>query len=163
MKPGESSSSIVRPLVIAASLIALAAVPAAAGNNGKGKGKGKPAKTIEKQIKKSGKGNSGEAGAAHTKNAVRGAITSFERTTILDYLHAHPGAFGTPRGLPPGIAKNYARGKPLPPGIAKRYLPGNLVSRLPPRPGHDWIVVGRDVTLVERATRLVVDVLRSVL
>ena len=33
--------------------------------------------------------------------------------------------------LPPGIAKNVARGKPLPPGIAKKVLPPDLLVLAP--------------------------------
>src|SRR5262245_12550800 len=35
------------------------------------------------------------------------------------------------RPLPPGIAKNVARGKPLPPGIAKKKVPTTIVRHLP--------------------------------
>jgi hypothetical protein len=71
--------------------------------------------------------------------------------------------FGPPQGLPPGIAKNLARGKPLPPGIAKRYLPQSLLVQLPPRSGYEWIAVGRDILLVVAATAVIVDVLSDVL
>ena len=36
--------------------------------------------------------------------------------------------------LPPGIAKNLARGKSLPPGIAKQHLPLELQRALPAAP-----------------------------
>ena len=46
------------------------------------------------------------------------------------------------KGLPPGIAKNLARGKPLPPGISKKYLPDELRHALPPPPkGYERIIV----------------------
>ena len=64
-----------------------------------------------------------------------------------------------PVGLPPGIAKNYARGKPLPPGIAKRYLPADLRPRLPAYQGYELVVVDRDVLLVAIATGIIVDIL----
>lgn len=68
------------------------------------------------------------------------------------------------KSLPPGIAKNLARGKPLPPGIAKRGLPTDLEGRLPKlRAGLERIIVGDDVTIVEEGTRIVVDILRDVL
>ena len=60
--------------------------------------------------------------------------------------------------LPPGIAKNLARGKPLPPGIAKQHLPTDLVRRLPPvRHGYERVVVDGRVLLVETATQTIVD------
>ncbi len=36
--------------------------------------------------------------------------------------------------LPPGIAKNLARGKPLPPGIAKKTVPASMLGQLPSYP-----------------------------
>lgn len=65
-------------------------------------------------------------------------------------------------GLPPGIRKRLARGKPLPPGIAKRFLPGDLRSRLEIPRGYEVIEVGLDVLLVEVATNVVHDVLMDV-
>lgn len=64
------------------------------------------------------------------------------------------------KGLPPGIAKNLARGKPLPPGIAKRFLPDGLRQSLPAPPsGYERIVVDGKVLLVEIATRIIHDIL----
>src|SRR3546814_738377 len=64
--------------------------------------------------------------------------------------------------LPPGIAKNLARGKPLPPGIAKRGLPNTLTSRLSIPSGYELLSVGTDVLLVAIGTRIIADVLRDV-
>lgn len=47
--------------------------------------------------------------------------------------------------LPPGIAKNLARGKPLPPGIAKKYPPNAMLAQLPYHPGYEWRVAGSDL------------------
>ena len=63
-------------------------------------------------------------------------------------------------GLPPGIAKNLARGKPLPPGIAKQYLPSDLARRLPAPPaGFDYVVAAGKLLLVEAATQVVREIL----
>lgn len=63
-------------------------------------------------------------------------------------------------GLPPGIAKNFARGKPLPPGIAKQTLPSDLARRLPvPPAGLDYLVVAGKLVLVEAATQVVREIL----
>ncbi len=68
------------------------------------------------------------------------------------------------KGLPPGIRKNLARGKPLPPGIAKQYLPYELRQALPPvRDGHERVIVDGNILLVEIATQVVRDVLRDVI
>lgn len=65
--------------------------------------------------------------------------------------------------LPPGIARNLARGKPLPPGIAKQHLPQGLVQVLPAPPvGYERVVVDGKVLLVEVATRVIHDVLTDV-
>ena len=63
-------------------------------------------------------------------------------------------------GLPPGIAKNLARGKSLPPGIAKQHLPQELQRALPAAPaGYDRIIVDGKILLVEVATQVIHDVL----
>lgn len=69
---------------------------------------------------------------------------------------------GPASALPPGIAKNLARGKPLPPGIAKNF-DSRLISRLPYYEGYEWKQIGRDVVLVAIATAIVHEILRNVL
>ena len=73
----------------------------------------------------------------------------------------HPDDRLEEQGLPPGVAKNLARGKPLPPGIAKRYLPPDLLGRLPARPGYEWVAVGSDIALIAIATGVIVDILSA--
>lgn len=70
----------------------------------------------------------------------------------------HTGA----KPLPPGIAKNLARGKPLPPGIAKQQPTGYLLSTLPRVHGHEWYAVGRDLVLIQAGTLIVAEILREV-
>ena len=66
-------------------------------------------------------------------------------------------------GLPPGIAKNLARGKSLPPGIAKQHLPRELQRALPAAPvGYDRIIVDGKILLVEAATQVIHDVLMDI-
>lgn len=67
----------------------------------------------------------------------------------------------TAQPLPPGIAKNVARGKPLPPGIAKRALPADLLV-LAPKVDKDvsFAIVG-DVVVAMRGST-VIDVLTGV-
>jgi hypothetical protein len=63
-------------------------------------------------------------------------------------------------GLPPGIAKNLARGKSMPPGIAKQHLPVDLVTHLPSAPsGLEYLVVAGKLLLVDIATQVVREVL----
>ncbi|MGK2741043.1 anti-virulence regulator CigR family protein [Tepidicaulis sp. LMO-SS28] len=83
---------------------------------------------------------------------------SDEQRIIRDYFGSH---HVERQSLPPGIAKNLARGKPLPPGIAKRYLPGDLRGRLPYYEGYERLIVGDDVLLVAAATGIIVDILED--
>ena len=93
-------------------------------------------------------------------------FTAEEIRLIRAHYESHGGHKGTEKGkrkrkgLPPGIAKNLARGKPLPPGIAKQALPYDLRRALPPvRDGYERIVVDGKILLVEIATQIVRDVL----
>jgi hypothetical protein len=65
--------------------------------------------------------------------------------------------------LPPGIAKNLMRGKPLPPGIAKVFLPSDLVTQLPVYPGYEYIIVDRNVILLDSVNGTIVDILTNIL
>jgi hypothetical protein len=68
------------------------------------------------------------------------------------------------KGLPPGIAKNLARGKPLPPGIAKQQLPNDLLRQLPPvHNGYERVIIDGRVLLVDVATQVIHDVLTDAL
>lgn len=107
-----------------------------------------------------GKGHHAESGdSAAVAVGIEAMFSIEERNAIEGYFVQHP---ASPQRLPPGIAKNLARGKPLPPGIAKKALPGRLVSALPPRPGYQYVMAGSDVLLVEVATQVVTDILRNV-
>lgn len=135
----------MRTALLVASVLALSftlAGPATAQGNGKGKGakeNGSPAKT---------------ARAAPAKGAV-----DVEIRIIRDYFAS---SHQKPKPLPPGIAKNLARGKPLPPGIAKKLPPDDLMRRLPKRSGTRWILAG-DVVLLVDISDIVVDIVRAIL
>lgn len=77
-------------------------------------------------------------------------------------LASNMGAIGF-KPLPPGIAKNLARGKPLPPGIATRNLPDRLLKGLPTHVGYQWLAAGTDLILINTTSRIVADVLTGVL
>ncbi|WP_313651430.1 anti-virulence regulator CigR family protein [Pantoea sp.] len=64
--------------------------------------------------------------------------------------------------LPPGIAKQVARGKPLPPGIAKKSLPASMINELPYYPGYEWRAVGNDLVLIALSTAVVTAVINGV-
>ena len=107
-----------------------------------------------------GRGNGGSAGGSDTSVAVVFAFHDSDRVTFRDYFVAHK---ITAQPLPPGIAKNVARGKALPPGIAKKSLPPDLILGLGPRvqPGVTFAIVGDRVVALRSG--LVIDVMINVL
>ncbi|MGG2397543.1 anti-virulence regulator CigR family protein [Pseudomonas sp. SH1-B] len=91
---------------------------------------------------------------------VRGPSIDIGRVRII--LGENRQLIGPTSSLPPGIAKNLARGKPLPPGIAKNF-DSRLNARLPHYDGYEWKQIGRDVVLVAIASGIVYEILRNVL
>ncbi len=90
--------------------------------------------------------------------AVSVRFSTAERRIVSEYFAEHQYEV---KPLPPGIAKNLARGKPLPPGIAKRQLPADLQTRLQSRAGAEITIFGDRIVLLE-ASGLVVDILEGV-
>jgi len=151
-----TSSSLT--VALAATLALFAAGSALAQGQSQGKGGGKPAHAGAP--KNHGK-PAGDATTAATAAVIAGALLSErDRVTIHRYFEQHP---RPATDLPPGIAKNLARGKPLPPGIAKRGVPNDLRSRLSIPAGYELQTVGTDVVLIEAGTRVLADILRDVL
>src|SRR5262245_47033426 len=89
-----------------------------------------------------------------------GGVNLTAQRTIREYYADKPRAV---RELPPGVARNYARGRKLPAGIARRPLPPDLDARLPHQPGYQYIAVDRDVLLIAVSTGIVTDILLDVL
>jgi hypothetical protein len=87
--------------------------------------------------------------------SVQLTFTTAEQARITAWLVANAGSL---QPLPPGIARNLARGRPLPPGIARRAAPQALVSQLLPRPGYEVLVIGTAVVLARVGTALVQDI-----
>lgn len=131
---------------------ALLATPALANpGNGNGNGNG------------NGKGNNGHShkekhGKNHGGPDRVDADISFNdaRRLALDY-----GLTGY-QSLPPGIAKNLARGKPLPPGIAKKAVPASMRGQLPYYPGYEWRIVGDNLVLIALSTAVVTAIINGV-
>ena len=82
-----------------------------------------------------------------------------ERQIIVEFFATHRQAA---EALPPGIAKNLARGKRLPPGIAKRPIPSGLQAQLPARVGVEVSIFGDRIVLLQ-ASGVVVDILEGIL
>lgn len=107
-----------------------------------------------------GKGKHGGSQHEDMQIDVRGPSIDIGRVRIV--LGENRQLIGPTSSLPPGIAKNLARGKPLPPGIAKNF-DSRLNARLPHYDGYEWKQIGRDVVLVAIASGIVYEILRNVL
>jgi hypothetical protein len=105
-----------------------------------------------------GKGRGKPAGSARASHVKVKPGSDVEIRIIRDYYSV---GSRRPESLPPGIAKNLARGKPLPPGIAKKHVPDDLIILLPARPGAHWLIAG-DVVLLVDAGDVIVDLVRLV-
>lgn len=136
--------------------LGLSSAPALADKGGNGNGGG------------NGHGNSGNHGnngkhgnKVKDNDGDRGLVSvsiSHERARSLALNYGLTGY----RSLPPGIAKNLARGKPLPPGIAKKMVPSSMLHDLPYYPGYEWRIAGNDLVLVALSTALVASVINGV-
>lgn len=103
--------------------------------------------------------NPDQQNAAPAEQTVGPSFTAAAERIVRDYFKANPMA---PQSVPPGIANALARGKQLPAGAA-RPLPGHLISKLPPYPDHEVVIVGRDAILIHSETRVIADILTGVL
>jgi hypothetical protein len=81
-----------------------------------------------------------------------------DHVTFHDYFATHK---ITAEPLPPGIAKNLARGKPLPPGIAKRAVPAELVALGPKLEKDTSLAIFGDVVVALKGG-VVIDVMAGV-
>jgi len=98
-------------------------------------------------------------GPKNNKPEVRVVFRDSDRDAFRDYYRAHTTEV---KPLPPGIAKNLARGKPLPPGIARTRVPDVVLVKLPWRPpGYTFFLVGDRVVMLD-AKGLVADILISI-
>ncbi|WP_434462919.1 anti-virulence regulator CigR family protein [Serratia plymuthica] len=116
----------------------------------------------------SGKGNSSDHGKGNNKD--KGHKAKGDERDLVSVNISHDrvrslalnyGLTGY-RSLPPGIAKNLARGKPLPPGIAKKMVPSSMLRDLPSYPGYEWRIAGNDLVLVALSTAIVASVINGV-
>jgi len=107
-----------------------------------------------------GKGKSSKP-ETRTSGSAPGVTVVFrdsDQGTFRDYFRRNR---ITATALPPGIAKNLARGKPLPPGIAKRAVPPALLAQGPKVSPDITFTLFGDVVVAMRRD-VVVDILRNV-
>ena len=159
--------SLPRILLIGASALTLSLSLQASPNNDKGQGQGN--KNQQHSQKNGSQGSSKKTvqyhddGGKQSQNRQRDYRNDYDDdlSDIERILRGYQSP--TPaKALPPGIAKNLARGKPLPPGIAKQIDPA-LARQLPYYPGYEWRQYGTDAVLVEVGTSVVREVLRDIL
>lgn len=158
--------------VVLATLVSLSlfAAPVMA-NPGNGNGNGHGGGQGNSSGNQGNKGNHGQKGNGEQKNNV--ASEHRKNYGKPDHVDADI-SFATARhlavnygltgydSLPPGIAKNLARGKPLPPGIAKKTVPASMLGELPYYPGYEWKIVGDDLVLIALSTAVVTAIINGV-
>jgi len=141
-----------RPIL--AVLIVSILSPAIAANQGQSQGRGGASSAGKQKEKEKEKEKGGTESRPH-ENAI---FNKADHDTFRDYFRTHR---ITADALPPGIAKNLARGKELPPGIAKKALPNDLVAKLGSRaqPGVTYNIVGDRVVALRAG--IVIDVMEG--
>ena len=90
---------------------------------------------------------------------VRVVFAEADRGVFRDYYRTRREAI---KPLPPGIAKNLARGKPLPPGIVKTRVPDAVLVQLPWRPRDYTVFLVGDRVVLLNANGLVADILDGI-
>lgn len=155
--------TLIRILLLGASALALSLSLQAAPNNDKSHGQANKGQQHSQKHNKQNASNKDRVGGKHAQerqrdyhNDYQADLSDIERI-LRGYQSPTPA-----KALPPGIAKNLARGKPLPPGIAKQIDPA-LARQLPYYPGYEWRQYGTDAVLVEVGSTIVREVLRDIL
>lgn len=150
--------------------LSLFAAPVMA-NPGNGNGNGHGGGQGNSSGNQGNKGNHGQKGNGEQKNNVASEhrknygkpdhVESDISFATARHLAVNYGLTGYD-SLPPGIAKNLARGKPLPPGIAKKTVPASMLGELPYYPGYEWKIVGDDLVLIALSTAVITAIINGV-
>ncbi|MEN4240738.1 anti-virulence regulator CigR family protein [Serratia marcescens] len=149
-------------LALIASL-GLSSAPALADKGGNGNGNGNGHGNSGNQGNSGNHGNNGNKG-----NKDKGGYRNDDNLVSVSLSRDRARSLARNYGLtgysslPPGIAKNLARGKPLPPGIAKKVVPYSMLRDLPQYPGYEWRIAGDDLVLVALSTAIVASVINGV-
>lgn len=126
--------------------------------NGQGNGGGHGNSNAGNQGNKHNNGNSNPGKSNKSVRDDADSRVSFDHARHLALNYGLTGY----DSLPPGIAKNLARGKPLPPGIAKKAVPASMLGQLPSYPGYEWRIVGEDLVLIALSTAIVTTIINGV-
>ena len=153
-----------RLLTLAAAVVAVAAMTMCAtpvlANPGNGNGNGNSGN----HGNSGNKGNSQKGNSQAEQRKNYGKPDHVDSDIIYNVARQYAVRYGLTgyKSLPPGIAKNLARGKPLPPGIAKKSVPSSMLNQLPYYPGYEWQVVGDNLVLIALSTAIVTAVINGV-
>lgn len=155
---------MIKPTRSIAALLCLAtvlgSVDVSAANNGNGRGNSDRGGNGDRQVLNSTSPAIG--GAVSASGNIGGVNVGVTITAGEARQIAVNNRFTGYSSLPPGIAKNLARGKPLPPGIAKKLVPDQMIAQLPRYDGYEWRVAGTDLILVAIGTLVVAEILNDV-
>lgn len=109
---------------------------------------------------------SGRVAVRDDRAAVEVGFSARDRTLVEEYYRARS---GKPKKTPPGLARRetlppgLAKRDTLPPGLQGRMLPRELEARLTVLPtAYVRLIVGHDIVLMQRDTRVVLDILYGV-
>jgi Ni/Co efflux regulator RcnB len=103
--------------------------------------------------------------------AAPSAIAARDRDIIQEYFGGVARSGRCPPGLakknngcmPPGQAKKWSRGRQLPTDLTYHALPAELLARLVPPPGTQYVRVAADVLLIAAGTGLVLDAIEDLM
>lgn len=109
---------------------------------------------------------SGEVRVENENARIEVAFGDDERRLIRDYFASDKGlppGLAKKQKLPPGLARQVQKNGTLPPGLEGRRLPGELERQLSPLPeSYVRLRVGLDVVLMNRDTRVIVDIVEDI-
>jgi len=109
-----------------------------------------------------GRGSGGSTGSSTSSSGTTVSATVVFRSGDVNVFHDYFVTHKiTAQPLPPGIAKNLARGKPLPPGIAKKVVPADLIALGPKLDRDTTLSIYGDVVVAMKGG-VVIDILAGV-
>lgn len=109
----------------------------------------------------------GEVVVRDRDTSVRIVFSDRDRVIIREWYEerrrALPPGLAKKGMVPPGHAKRWGPRDTLPPGLAWRELPPELERRLSRLPdGYVRVIVGSDIVLMDRRTRVILDILYDI-
>lgn len=143
------------PLLVAAALLGAAAIAC-------------PAAIVQADPPAHARGKKGQQGE---QSARQDAIAEADRDLLRRYFGDAARSGRCPPGLakknngcmPPGQAKKWSRGQRLPPDLTYYALPADLLARLQPPAGAQYVRVAADILLIATGSGLVLDAVEDLM